>query len=338
MQSIIIDGTFTFQDTIRNLKFGDKIKLIKNPNNKINSDAIGAYTLQGKKIGYVPFKDTQIDIKAEYTISKIYPNVFISRKLSDISNIIKVYKYNSNIMENNIDPKLLSELKSFTKFLERSKIIVKNIGITFQDENFIDLKINDTIFYTVTKKYYEKNVFIYDELYNLSLIPKNIYLPFQIHRLEVYIMKNYKSIDKLIKSKKMQDIYKSIKDTLSEMSALPTIIQKDLCLDHINYMAYSHSLKAYCYILSYDEDGIYELQDTNNTIKYQPDTSLLFMLIVKSIIANKKTINIINTNSTNTNSTNTNSTNTNSTNTNSTNTNSTVYSYIISNDIKNIFF
>lgn len=317
MQSIIIDGTFTFQDTIRNLKFGDKIKLIKNPNNKINSEAIGAYTINGKKIGYVPFKDTQIDIKAEYTISKIYPNVFICREITDISNIIKIVKSNNDLVDK-VDPKLLSDLKSFTKFLERSNISVNNIGIIFHNENFIDIKINDMIFYTVTKKYYDDNVFIYDEFYNLKLIPKNIFIPFQIHRLEMYIMKNYKSIDKIIKSKKMQEVYKSIKDTLEQMASSPQIIQKELHYDHTNYMAYNHSLKAYCYIVSYDDDGIYELQDTNNIIKYQPNISLLFMLVVKSIIANKKTINI--TNSMNTNSVN------------------NVYSYIIPNDIKNIFF
>ena len=37
MQSIQIDGTFTFATNIKELKIGDQIKLISNPNNRLNS-------------------------------------------------------------------------------------------------------------------------------------------------------------------------------------------------------------------------------------------------------------------------------------------------------------
>jgi hypothetical protein len=71
MQTIEINGTFSFQNNIKKLKIGDSIKLIRNENNKISRDAIGAYTMQGEKIGYIPFKQGQIDINDKYWIHKI---------------------------------------------------------------------------------------------------------------------------------------------------------------------------------------------------------------------------------------------------------------------------
>ena len=71
MQYIQIDGTYTYIDNVKSLKIGDIIKLIANPLNRLNADAVGAYTLNGKKIGYIPFKSTQIDINGKYVISKI---------------------------------------------------------------------------------------------------------------------------------------------------------------------------------------------------------------------------------------------------------------------------
>ena len=67
MQNIQIDGIYTYIDNIRNLKLGEKIKLLPNFNNQHNSNAIGAYTLNNKKIGYIPFKINQIDINLTYT-------------------------------------------------------------------------------------------------------------------------------------------------------------------------------------------------------------------------------------------------------------------------------
>ena len=42
MLQIEINGIFTFIDNIKTLKLGDPIKLLPNPKNKINKDAIGA--------------------------------------------------------------------------------------------------------------------------------------------------------------------------------------------------------------------------------------------------------------------------------------------------------
>lgn len=225
MQFIQIDGTFTFAQNIKELKIGDLIKLQTNPSNRINKDAIGAYTTSGSKIGYVPFKSNQIDLKAKYKVAKINltqdnPILLIARDFDQSNfiltepNYIKNIKYQGSII-NNTDP----DLKDFKKFLEKSKVFLQNIGIEYQDQNFINLIIetpeNANRFYTVTKKYWEENVFKYDEFFKFKLIPKCIYQPFQIHRMESYIEKNYKPIDKLLKSKKFK-IENLIKENLLE--------------------------------------------------------------------------------------------------------------------------
>ena len=87
MQYIQIDGTFTYAQNIKELKIGDTIKLRINSSNRINKDAIGAYTLSGSKIGYVPFKSNQIDIKAKYKVTKIN----LLKKLTELNLQIKTF-------------------------------------------------------------------------------------------------------------------------------------------------------------------------------------------------------------------------------------------------------
>lgn len=214
MQFIQIDGTYTYAYNIKELKIGDQIKLIPNPSNRLNSEAIGAYTIDGKKIGYVPFKSNQIDMKANYSITKINltqenPILLISRQF-DLSNFIssepdciKKVKYNENTIAN---LELINDLKQFATYLKKSSNNITELKITYQDQNYINLIIktptDNITFWTVTKKYYEENIFKYDEFYKFNLIPKCIYQQFQIHRLENYLEKKYKPIDKLLKMKK----------------------------------------------------------------------------------------------------------------------------------------
>jgi hypothetical protein len=214
MQFIQIDGTYTYASNIKELKIGDQIKLIPNPSNRLNSEAIGAYTIDRKKIGYVPFKSNQIDIKANYTITKINltqenPILLISRQfalsnfISSEPECIKKVKYNKNTIPN---LELINDLKQFATYLKKSSNDIIELKITYQDQNYINLLIktstDNIIFWTVTKKYYEENIFKYDEFYKFKLIPKCIYQQFQIHRLENYLEKKYKPIDKLLKMKK----------------------------------------------------------------------------------------------------------------------------------------
>ena len=210
MQSIQIDGTFSFANNIKGLKIGDIVKLIPNPNNKLTKEAIGVYTLGGLKIGYVGFKINQIDINAKYTISKINlnqhnPLLLITMKFNN-TNCIELYP--NIVSKSEMIKELFDDLKHFFKFLQRNNNNVTKLKIILADENFINILIETedeaSIFYTVTKKYYEENIFKYDEFYNFGLIPKSIYQQFQIHRLEVYIQNSYKSIDTLLKSSKFK--------------------------------------------------------------------------------------------------------------------------------------
>lgn len=212
MQTLQITGTTTYAENIRNLKIGDTVKLVRNPNNKISVDAVGVYTLSGIKVGYVPFKDSQIDIKSKYTVSKInlilHPPLLLLSYEFEPSNFIQIEPQCILELRDNNVIDINNDVKSFKKYLKVSGIDIENIGITYQDDNYINLQMDNEIFYTVTKSYYEKNIFKYDEFYNYKLVPKCIYQQFQIHRLEIYLKRKYKSINSLLnkKLKKIDDI------------------------------------------------------------------------------------------------------------------------------------
>lgn len=345
MLSIQIDGTFTYADNVRNLKIGDEIKLLKNPNNRINKEAIGAYTLDNKKIGYVPYKENQINIKAKYNIEKIRlrqgnPILTISRDIekSNIINIesdyVKSIKYEKiKKIKHNYDDVLIP----FKKLLERNQSNVNDIFITYVDEDFINLYIkcneeaenNSNLFYTITKKYYEENVFIYDEFYKLGLIPLCIYQPFQVHRLEIYIQNNYNDINKLLnkkplkktnflKNKNLQELFivKTSKidiNNIADNDILKLAIQYnlsnhkyydlakdvDINIDELKSdftnlrpggIAFNHEIKSYCQIDIYDDSNIIEI--INNDIVY--DYNLFMTLLLKLIISDKLVANIYN--------------------------------------------
>ena len=344
MQYIQIDGTFTYAQNIKELKIGDTIKLKINSSNRINKDAIGAYTLSGSKIGYVPFKSNQIDIKAKYKVTKINltqdnPILLIAREFEQSNFIltepefIKESKYKGLII-NRTD----NDLKDFKKYLEVSKILIQDIGIEYKDQNFINLiiKTDEGVnrFFTVTKKYYEENVFKYDEFFKFKLIPKCIYQPFQIHRLESYIQKKYKPIDKLVKSKKfkLENIFDNLNEELPNYgfetitdSSLQVINKK---VNDINLLKLiiRYNINPYLYINPNYDDTIdlnslkdlfndlkigglcynhnlkkycdIDLYDDDNIIEISTDTkvnkNVFVELLIKSLISDKQIINIYN--------------------------------------------
>ena len=342
MQNIQIDGLFTYINNVKNLKLGDKIKLLPNYNNRINSNAIGAYTLNNLKIGYIPFKINQIDINLTFTVTKINlsmnnPILLISC-IFDSTNFIfiendflkknKINFYKSEInKKQNID-NLIIELKHFKKYLERSNNQIDDINIFYHDDNYININIicenTNTIFYTVTKKYYEENIFKYDEFYKFKLIPHCIYQPFIIHRLECYIEKNYKYIDTLIKNNKKKfnnlnynfDIIQLIPINTNNYDYIKLLIYSKidphilnntdilsndsnlLSIDFSNFinlydnlklgtLCYNHKMKIYCYIDLYDNINIIDI------IENEIDLNIN-LYIIKAIIANKKNINLYN--------------------------------------------
>ena len=334
MQSIQIDGIFTYVDNVKTLKLNDPIKLMRNLKNRINSDAIGAYTKNNLKIGYVPFKSNQIDINACYYVSKIIlgqkPALFISRQIEK-SNIITIEpEFLRDKRVNKIVPKqLIEDLEDFGKHLAKIGYKIKCLEVTFNNDYFINLNINvdneDNVFYIVTRKYYEENVFTYDEFFEHKLISQCIYQPFLIHRLECYIYKNYKPHTKLLKKYKSQLDFKDVSqsklsliksrniDSLGKMNdelfkALfqyeftknemynPNVSGIEIDLTELKEMfpelkvgglCYNHEMKSYCYVDFYDKDNIIEIitEDDNH------DTYDMHLL--KLLISEKKSIHLI---------------------------------------------
>lgn len=297
MQSFKIVGTFSFAETIKTLKLGDKVKLIPNPENKINPNAIGVYK-DNKKIGYLPFNMNQVDSNGECIITELNlvqgnTKIVISRKYKKNNFLLCFPKI---IQEQKIDRNYMKEdIKKFKKFLELNNNNINDISIIYHDENYIDLNIatdlGNYIFNTVTKKYYDENIFIYDEFYELKLIPKDIYQQFMIHRLECYIEKKYDLV-KLHVSKNISKIIPiTIHNTIPHDSgiffniklAIKFLLSDNknykIYLDKINYdlikvekykniicdyfkdyniteLAYNHMTKKYCNIDMYNNDTI----------------------------------------------------------------------------------
>ena len=135
-----LEGINSFCDNILEIKLNDKVKLKRNINNKLSSDAIGVYTSYGKKIGYASFIFSQhIDLDLDYSII----NINLSKKEIIIGcpypennyiNIIKPDGSNINI-ENEHD------LLLFKKKLQILGFIIKDIKILYADDYFIDINI-----------------------------------------------------------------------------------------------------------------------------------------------------------------------------------------------------
>ena len=306
MQSIQIDGTFTYIDIVKTVKLGDMVKLIKNPNNRINKEAIGVYTIDGKKLGYIPFKSSQLDITESFYISKISLTkdnlqVLISRKYpaAGNSNIIQIEPeiFRKSKISTFFPENFSQDLKRFQKNLEKSGVKFNRIVPIYYDTNYITIMIETlddnnekakNYFYLVTKEYYDNNVFKYDEFFELGLMARNIYIPFQIHRLETYIEKNYKpmkisknsrstvDID-ITETKILHNIFKS--KTIEDEDMIRAIIQSEIMGNNISEdytinllpllelfpnlkvggICYNTTMKKYCYIDMYSDDMIIEL-------------------------------------------------------------------------------
>jgi hypothetical protein len=308
MQSIQIDGTFTYIDTVKTVKLGDMVKLIKNPNNRINKVAVGVYTMDGKKLGYIPFKSSQLDITESFYISKINLTkdnlqLLISRKYmaAGDSNIIQIVPeiFRKSLVSTFFPENFSQDLKRFQKNLEKSGVKFNRIVPIYYDSNYITIMVETlddnnektkNYFYLVTKEYYDNNVFKYDEFFELGLMARNIYIPFQIHRLEIYIEKNYKpmkiskksrsttDIDvELTETKILHNIFKS--KTIEDEDMIRAIIQSEIMGNSISEdysinllpllelfpnlkaggICYNTTMKKYCYIDMYSDDMIIEL-------------------------------------------------------------------------------
>lgn len=264
MQSFQIVGTNSFFENIRELKLNDTILLIPNPDNKQNPKSVGLYTSTMKKIGYLPFNIDQIkyiNIPCKITkLNLIQGNtiIIISRIIPSDDFVLSI-ENNSNIILDNTG--LTKELTAFKKFLERNKNQIHLIGITFMDEDFIDIYIqtnnSGVKFRTVTKSYYDKYIIKYDEFYKIGLIQNSIYEPFKIHSLDSYIKKNYKLV-----TAKQSKITKP-------NNTIATIANNTITINDCTpaSIAWNHEREEYCYIDMYNDD--YCIINDNNYNNYE---------------------------------------------------------------------
>jgi hypothetical protein len=272
MQNIQLDGVYSFMDNIKNIKLGDLVKLVQNPHNKISQNAIGVYSLDMKKLGYVDgnkipnkkINEKNLELEGEYKITKICLNksnlqILISFEFNN-NNIINLEEYINSFDIDQVDFK--NDINKLKKYLIREGFNINNIIITFINENYINILIeiivNNNIekhyYYTITKKYYDENSLIYDEFHKYKLLKNNIFESLKIHRLEFYILKNYKIINKLFKNDTNNFNIKNI-------SYDNNIIEENI---NKNNLCYNHDKKIYFYIDLY-EDGLIEF---NNELDY----------------------------------------------------------------------
>ncbi len=204
-------GLQSFADNLKNIRINDPVILQNEKYNIKSKNAVGVYTSDNKKIGYLPI-DKSLDTekyKNSYTISKIllnleHPIVEINRYFPSIGYItnvefpyIKKIKYEMNIIKPS--QKTEKALVGLINYFKTKKKRIQKIGVTFEDDNFINIIIqiskNIEEYFTVTNEYYNLYSEKFDELYENELIDNICYRDFLCHRLECYYERNYEQIE-----------------------------------------------------------------------------------------------------------------------------------------------
>jgi hypothetical protein len=199
-----------------------------------------------RKIGYLPFTIDQIsdlDEPCIISVLRLFGNksqIIIERKIRNSNfllcepEIIKNLR-NKEIIKSPFD----SDLYNLKIYLSKNKNIVEKIGVTFYNHDYIDIYIrtnnNEMIFNTVTRQYYDKNILKYDEFNKIGLIPKNIFIPYQIHRLENYIKINYKLISPTATTNNNIHTMKKIHEPLIDILKEFTIHDIKIIIKNNNY-------------------------------------------------------------------------------------------------------
>jgi hypothetical protein len=208
MTTYKILGIYSFAENLKNVKLNDPV-IFKNEKYNVKSEnAIGVYTFDNKKLGYLPTENNNKIFNLSYKISKLnlnqeYPLLEISKFYSLINYLDNIeYPYEKNIKYNisacNISVELNNMLIGLEKYLLTKKIKVKRSAIIYYDENYINILIEYSKyvnqFETVTLKYFKENYDKYEELYENKLIETIFYRNLLVYRLECYYEQNYVNI------------------------------------------------------------------------------------------------------------------------------------------------
>lgn len=213
MPNYKILGINSFADNLKKININDKVILKSEQFNIKSKNAIGVYTIDNKKIGYLPIenKNEITSFNDAYKITKLilnkeYPLVEISRYYSENNFLINIeYPYEKKIKYEyvlvNISKDLQKSIIGLEKYLGTKKIKVKRSAVIYYDENYINLLIEVTkgieAFECITLKYFKENIDKYEELSENKLIENTFFRELLFYRLECYFEKNYKSPLKL---------------------------------------------------------------------------------------------------------------------------------------------
>lgn len=322
MPSYRILGFYSYAANLKSIKINEPVILKKEEFNIQSKNAIGVYLSDNKKIGYLPIenKDKNKDVikyfKNSYKISKIelytnFPLLEISRCYESTNFLediefpnIKKLKY--ELTQIAITEEIKKNVYGLEKYLSTKKIKIKEIGITYYDENYINILIETQKgideYYTITNKYLKANIDKYEELVEYEMLDNTFYRNFLFHRLECYFEQNYKNIDTIaddlniynIEKKNVHDEqkvdidecilyirYKIVNDIYK-----PKNIEKykfiDIIVDEYNLKLgkfyYDHNLKIYAYINFISNDILFEVSHNIKNI------------ITKAMLTNKKII------------------------------------------------
>lgn len=204
-----IVGIYSFADNLKLVKLNDPVILKKNTMNSQSKNAIGVYSKDNKKLGYLPvetehnnnaYKISKLELNQDYPILEISRNYELNNVINNIEHpIFKDLKYELILFKT--DEEMVERLY---RELIRKKIKVKGIAITYQDEYYINVMIKTnkgtSTYYTVTRKFFNDNIDRYEELYNFKLIDNIFFKDLQIHRIEKYYEINYTNINEVNES------------------------------------------------------------------------------------------------------------------------------------------
>jgi len=202
-------GIYSFADNLKKINIDDKVILKSEQYNIKSKNAIGVYTIDNKKIGYLPIEN-QNEINfynnaykiSNLILNKDYPLVQISRSYSENNYFENIeYPYEKKIKYEyvlvNISKELQKSIISLDKYLRTKKIKVKNTAVIYCDDYYINilLEVSKNIeqFECITLKYFKENIDRYEELNENQLIENTFFRELLFYRLECYFEKNYKS-------------------------------------------------------------------------------------------------------------------------------------------------
>ena len=324
-------GIYSYADNLKNIKINDSVVLKNEKYNIKSQNAIGVYTIDNKKIGYLPIEKS-LETNSyynSYKISKIllnheYPILEINRSYSPIGFITNIeYPYIKNIKYDmtiiNPSDKTKQALIGLINYFKTKKIKIKKIGVTFEDDNYINIIIQTSkgieTYYTVTNKYFKLNNEKFDELYENELIENIFFRDFLFHRLECYFESNYERIENniynFIFNIETHIIHEKTNiDSLKAILYLRYLIEKDdtyinkkyniIDTNIINIITliynlypnitignfyYDHNLKIYEYINFELDEYFFDIVDNEDKINN---------IIMKAKLCNKQNINVYN--------------------------------------------